>query len=73
MFLPSGYKFCGHYERRGTKMISERYFIPVQKCFKRVVARSRYRHYGFVLVAEVKAKTVTSLLPQPSVLVVSNF
>jgi hypothetical protein len=68
VFLQSRYKFCGHYERRGTMLVSGREFIPVQKCFKRVVARSRYRHYGFVFVAEVKAKTVTSLLPQPSVL-----
>ena len=68
MFLRSGYRFCDQYERRGTMIISGREFFPVQICFKRVLARSRFRHFGFVLVAEAKAKTVTSLLPQPSVL-----
>ena len=73
VFLPSGYKFCDQYQRRGTMFVSGREFVPVQKCFKRVVEQSRYRHYKFVLVARIIAKTVTSLLPQPSVLAFRYF
>jgi hypothetical protein len=37
-------------------------------CSKRAMVRSRYKHYGFVLVAGTKAKTVTNNLPLLSVL-----
>jgi len=42
-FLPSGYKFCGLYECRGTSLIGSRLQVKVYKVLLRALARSRYK------------------------------
>jgi hypothetical protein len=67
-FCQSWQELVKLFEYRGTMPISGRELIPVQSCFKRALARSRYEHSKFVLGAEAKAKTMTSLFTLLSVL-----
>jgi hypothetical protein len=48
-------------------------FSPGIGCGKWPLARSRYKHYGFVLAAGANAKSVTSNLPLLSVLYLGHF
>jgi hypothetical protein len=60
VFASHGTNFIEHWQCRGTSLLSGQEFLPVQKFDKRVLERSRHKHYGFVLAAGAKAKTVTS-------------
>ena len=67
-FCQSWQELVELFEYRGTMPISGRELIPVQSCFKRALARSRYEHSKSVLGAEATAKTMTSLFTLLSVL-----